>query len=169
MVCPVYPLAISMFTPASMRPLRNGRTTAARNFFTGTPVHSALGLLGSHPVPSGLAPTYSNSPRASRTPCIADLTLAVTTVGSKWCGPPWTTRCPTTSISEGPEIARVSPLHKLWSKCSMTCAREPTDARSFRQAPREFFIEYSALSSAHSIFPSQMQLGGSCGSVSPIS
>src|SRR5260370_4518538 len=99
---------------------------------------------------------------------IADLTLAVTTEGSKYCGPPWTTRCPTTSISDGPEIACVSPLHKLWSKRSMASPREVTDVRSFREAPREFFIEHSALSPAHSILPSQTQSGGSAGTTFPI-
>jgi hypothetical protein len=44
-----------MFTPASVRPLRNGRITAPRNFFAGTPVHSAHGFVGSHPAPNGLA------------------------------------------------------------------------------------------------------------------
>src|ERR1017187_6282924 len=101
---------------------------------------------------------------------MADLTSGVTTAGKKYCGPPCTTRCPTTSISEGLEIACVSPLHKLSSKRSMASPREPADGRtSFREAPREFLIEDSALPSAHSILPPQIQSGGSSGSVSPIS
>ena len=58
--------ATRKFTPAVKRPFMNGRMTAPRNSFTGVPVHSAFKFAGLHPVPKGLVPTYSNSPRACR-------------------------------------------------------------------------------------------------------
>jgi hypothetical protein len=85
---------------------------------------------------------------------MAERTSGVIVTGASKCGPPWTTRCPTTSISDAEAMTRAFPSRNVRSKCPITCSREETGNSSFRTTPCEFFTVIAAVSTLHSILPS---------------
>ena len=63
---------------------------------------------------------------------MAARTLSVITTGFLKCAPPWTTRCPTASISKVEAMARAFPSRAVRSRCRITCSRERTGNSSLK-------------------------------------
>jgi hypothetical protein len=118
-------------------------------------------------MPSISAPMCSGANALIST--MAERTSGVISTGSSNRGPPWTTRCPTTLMSEAEAIAHVSPVHAADSKARTVSSRDETVSFSFLTIPFEFFTTVAAVVPVHSIFPSHRQVGGCSGSISPIS
>jgi hypothetical protein len=96
-------------------------------------------------------------------------TLSVISTGFLKCAPPWTTRCPTASLSKVEAMARAFPSRTVRSRCRITCSREQTGNSSLKVTPCEFFTRIAAVAPLHSIFPCHKGMGGRSGTVSPIS
>src|SRR5215469_18383591 len=84
-------------------------------------------------------------------------------------GPPWTTRCPTASISLSETMQRASPLHNVASRLFSTHSDDKPFSFSFRTCPFEFLTVINAPLPLHSMCPSHIGNGGFLGRASPIS